>query len=62
MGYNDNTVAGGVRFSLLGESLGDGGEILGVRKTVHVSPVIDHRYRGGPLELSTEASLPSSRT
>ena len=32
-GYN-NTIADGVRFWLLGESLGDGGEILGVGKTV----------------------------
>jgi hypothetical protein len=34
----DNAIAGGVGFWLCGESLGDGGEVLGVRKTVRAGP------------------------
>jgi len=33
----DNTIAGGARFWLMGESLNDDGDILGVRETVRTS-------------------------
>ena len=33
-----NMIAGGVRFWLMGESLGGGGDVLGVRKTVRTNP------------------------
>jgi len=38
MGKHDNTIPGGVGFWLFGESLGDGGEILGVGETVRAGP------------------------
>ena len=38
MGEYDNTIASEVRFWLLGESLGDGGETLRVGKTVRARP------------------------
>jgi len=38
VGEDDNAIAGGVGFWLLGERLRDGGDILGVRKTVRASP------------------------
>ena len=38
MGNYDNTIAGRVGFRFLGESLSDGGEVLGVRETVRAGP------------------------
>jgi len=61
-GTAGNTVTGGVGFWLLGESLGDGGKILEVRKIIHVSPIIAAHMRVNigevPLELSIGVFLP----
>lgn len=38
VGEYDHTIAGGVRFWFLSNSLGDAGEILGVRETDGASP------------------------
>lgn len=38
MGEYDNTVAGRIGLGLFSESLGDGGNILGVREPVRASP------------------------
>jgi len=55
-----NTIAGGVRVWLMGESLGGGGDVLGVRKTVRTnpSPVANKiiHIREGILWLSNEGS------
>ena len=62
MSEYDDATAGSVRFWLQGESLGDGGEILGVRKTVRARPGFRLRLvpddivdiREDSLELSAE--------
>ena len=64
MGKYNNTIVGEAGFGLLGESLSDSGQILGIRKTVRASPslgvslvtdeVID--IGKGFLELGTEKS------
>ena len=56
----DNTIASGVRVWLMGESLGGGGDVLGVRNTVRTnpSPVANKiiHVREGILGLSNEGS------
>ena len=62
MGEYDNAIAGGVGFWFFSESLGDGGDVLGVRKTVRARPSLGFRLvaddiiniREDFLELSTE--------
>ena len=44
MGKHDNAIASGVGFWLLGESLGGGGKILGVRKSVRAGPSLSSGF------------------